>query len=391
MTSSRCLRQPNFAAPSASSMGRLVWALSMVVGLAACGTDRPKPSPLETLGAPKVSAKVAWTQRVDRVRFPLAVAVHGTQVVVAGDDGTVLALQGDTGRELWRTRLSETIVAGVGSDGTRAAVVTQSNRLVVLENGVEKWRTDLGGRVATSPLVAGERVFVMGVDRHVHAYDALDGKKIWSLSRPADAAGALGLIHAGVLAPYKNTLLAGQGARLAAIDSLRGQLAFEVPLATPRGTNEVERLSDLVGPTARAGDVVCARSYQAAVGCVNVERGALVWSKSVGGVQAIAGDATLVVGADASDRITAWNTRNGDTLWSHDRLMHRQLGGAALTPKAVVFGDADGQIHLFDRASGATLHRVATDGASVVGAPVWVANTLVVVNRNGAIHGLTID
>jgi outer membrane protein assembly factor BamB len=36
----------------------------------------------------------------------------------------------------------------------------------------------------TAPLVAGERVFVMGVDRVVHAFDATDGKKLWVLQRP---------------------------------------------------------------------------------------------------------------------------------------------------------------------------------------------------------------
>ena len=41
-----------------------------------------------------------------------------------------------------------------------------------------------------------------------------------------------------------------------------------------------------MGPLVRAGDVVCARSFQSAIGCADAQRGALLWSKSVGGAQA---------------------------------------------------------------------------------------------------------
>ena len=67
--------------------------------------------------------------------------------------------------------------------------------------------------------MAGERVFVVGVDRVVHAFDALDGRRLWTLQRPGDA---LTLSQGGVLRPFKDTLLAGQGPRLAGVDPLKG-------------------------------------------------------------------------------------------------------------------------------------------------------------------------
>ena len=56
--------------------------------------------------------------------------------------------------------------------------------------------------------VAGERVFVMSVDRVVHAFDVLDGRRLWTLQRPGEA---LTLAQPGVLAAHKNTLVAGIG------------------------------------------------------------------------------------------------------------------------------------------------------------------------------------
>ena len=142
---------------------------------------------------------------------------------------------------------------------------------MVFDAGKLLWRQRVPSRVVTPPLVAGERVFVMSVDRVVHAFDVLDGRRLWTLQRPGDA---LTLSQAGVIAAYKNTLLVGQGPRLAALDPLRGTLQWEVPMASPRGTNEVERLADLLGPALRLGDKVCARAFQSAVACVDASRGA---------------------------------------------------------------------------------------------------------------------
>ena len=99
------------------------------------------------------------------MQFPLTVAVAGGAFTLGASDGTVLALAIDTGRELWRANVGAALSAGVGSDGRFAAVVTQAGELVTLEAGQVKWRKPIGTRVATAPLVAGERVFVLGVDR----------------------------------------------------------------------------------------------------------------------------------------------------------------------------------------------------------------------------------
>jgi outer membrane protein assembly factor BamB len=230
--------------------------------------------------------------------------------------------------------------------------------------------------------VAGERVFVMGVDRVVSAFDAIDGRFLWNLQRPGDP---LTLSQPGVVAAFKDTLLVGQGQRLTGVDPLRGSVRWEVALANPRGTNEVERLSDLTGPALRVGDVVCARSFQVGVGCANAQLGTLLWTKSVGGVQAIGGDADLVVGADASDRITAWRGNSGDLAWNNENLRYRGLSGPLVVGRTVIFGDAEGQVHFLDRADGKTLLRLPTDGSPVVGVPVRAGNTILVVTRNGGL------
>ena len=357
--------------------------LALVAMLAACagGAEKPKPKPLEPVSAP-IAGRVVWNQRLDGVAFPLAVAVNGSVFTVAANDGTVLAVQSDTGREIWRGSAGGKLSAGVGSDGRFAAVVTRDGELVTFEAGKVLWRKPLGARVTTAPLVAGERVFVLGVDRAVHAYDALDGRKLWSLRRTSDP---LSLSQGGVLAAFKDTLVVGQGQRMAGVDPLQGTVRWEVPIATPRGANEIERLADLVGPAVRVSDTICARAFQSAVGCVNAERGNLVWSKNVGGTDSIAGDAQFVFGADASDRLTAWRTAGGEVAWTSEALMFRGLSAPLSVGKTVVFGDAEGTVHWLSRDSGQAQLRLATDGSPVAAPPVVAGSTMLVVTRSGGL------
>ncbi|WP_127996475.1 outer membrane protein assembly factor BamB [Piscinibacter defluvii] len=351
--------------------------------LAACSsTDKPKPKPLPAIEKP-IAGRQVWSARLDSVRFPLGVSTAGGVFTVASTDGTVLALQPETGREVWRGSAGERLAAGVGSDGRWAAVVTRDNELVVLEAGKKAWHKPLGTRVVTAPLVAGERVFVLAGDRSVHAFDVRDGRRLWSVQRPGDP---LTLARPGLLMPFKDTLLVGQGPRLAGLDPLRGTLRWEVPMASPRGTNEVERLAELVSPAARIGDLVCARAFQSAVACANADRGNLAWSKNVGGIEGVAGDDQLIVAADASDRLSAWRTASGEVAWNSEVLMHRELGSPLMAGDTVVFGDASGTLHWLSRDSGAPLLRLATDGSGLAAAPVAIGTTLLAVTKSGGVY-----
>jgi outer membrane assembly lipoprotein YfgL len=349
--------------------------------LSGCAADKPKPVPLEAV-KPRIAGKQVWSQRVGDVGFPLSVSVNGSVFTVAANDGSVLALQADSGRELWRAKAGATLSAGVGSDGRFAAVVTRDGELVTFDAGKPGWRKPLGVRVATAPLVAGERVFVLGIDRSVQAYDALDGRKLWAVQRPGDP---LTLQQTGVLLAFNDTLVVGQGPRLVGLDPLRGSTRWDIAAASPRGTNEVERLADLVGPANRAIDSICMRAFQAAVACVNADRGTLVWTKAAGGNDGVAGDEQFVFGADASDRLSAWRRITGEVVWTSDLLLNHGLGTPLVVGPTLVYGDAQGLVHWLSRDKGEPLLRLPTDGSAVVAAPVVSGTTMLVVTRNGGL------
>ncbi|MBH9553482.1 outer membrane protein assembly factor BamB [Inhella gelatinilytica] len=366
---------------------RLAAAAIVTTALAGCswfGSDAPKPAALQAV-TPTIAGRVVWSAKVGDVDFPLSVAATTDRFVVADASGQVRAFRSQDGAVLWQGDVGGKVAAGVGSDGRFAAVVTRDLDLVVMDAGRVLWRKRLTSAVATAPLVAGERVFVQGVDRVVHGFDALDGRRLWELKRPGDA---LLLAQPGVLAAFKDTLIVGQGARMAGVDPLRGTLRWEANVASPRGTNEVERLADLVGPVARQGDVLCARAFQAAVGCVNAQRGSLVWSRPSAGNLGVTADDRAVIGFDASDRLTAWRTENGETLWTSEDYQLRRLTAPVLAGAVVVFGDFEGQVHFLARDTGKAQLRVATGGGPLVTPIVRSGTTLLAVAKNGGVYAL---
>lgn len=368
--------------------------LAIVTTLTGCsslwGGGGSKPVPAD-LGAnvAVIGVRQAWTARVGGLAgMPMEVYSAGNVVMLASADGMVAAIDARTGGDVWRTSLGEPLSAGLGGEGTTAAVVSRSNVLVVLDAGRERWRHSLGAQVFTPPLIAGGRVFVLSADRSVSAFDAASGRKLWMQQRPGEA---LVLRQAGVLRPVGDTLVVGLSGRLVGLNPDNGSVRWEAPLASPRGTNDVERLVELVGRTSREGDSICARAFQASVGCVNPVRGTVSWTQPASGAEGIHGDAEAVFGTESNGAVIAWRRVDGSRLWATDRLKYRKLTAPLLLGRSVVVGDDTGLVHLLSRTDGAPLNRLSTDGSSVGAAPVVAGDTLVVVTRNGNIFGFRPD
>lgn len=371
-------------------MTRHRWALSGAGVLAAAvlagcagGSARPKPAELPPNVA-VVGVRQAWTARLPAVAFPLQVNVQGQQVALAATDGTVVTLDGASGREIGRASAGAQLSAGVGSDGRTLAVVTRDNQVVTLEGGRELWRRKLATQSYTAPLVAGGRVFVLGADRSLAAFDGRNGAPLWRLERPAEP---LVLRQAGMLQAVGNTLVAGMAGRMVGVDADNGTVRWEAPLASARGTNDVERLIDLVGGVSRQNNTLCARAFQAVVGCVDTAAGNVQWTKAASGSTGIAGDGQRLFGTESDGRVLAWRADTGDRAWASEYLQWRQLTGPLVLGRSVVVGDSTGLVHLLSREDGRPLNRLTTDGSGIAATPVTVGNTLVVVTRNGGVYG----
>lgn len=368
-----------------ASLSKVLCFLVFTSLIAGCSSGPEKQKPVQLpLNIDLIGVKLAWSSVAGPVDYSLDAKVNGNTVVVASSDGAVNAYDALTGASVWQGKLGDQIAAAIGTDGHWSALVTRGNDLVILESGREVWRQRLQAQSFTPPLVAGERVFVLLADKSVLAFDAQSGRKLWVQQRGGES---LVLRQAGILTTYGDTLVVGLGGRLVGMNPGNGNARWDVPVASARGTNDVERLIDLIGAVTRHGEAICARAFQAAVGCVNAAKGNLLWNKPATGFTGLAGDDTHVYGAESSGKLIAWRRTDGERVWTSDSLLHRTLTAPLVVGRSVVVGDDSGLVHFISRQDGTVLARVATDGSAIAATPVIAGGTLVVVTRKGGIFG----
>jgi len=374
---------------------RALWgalALAGLLGVSGCslwgGSSKPKPAELGP-NVPVLGVRQAWTARIGAVEgVALDVHVNGNVVTLASANGEVAAIDARTGGDVWRTQLNMQLASGVGSDGRWSAVVSRNAQVVVLDGAREIWRKSLPAQAYTAPLVAGHRVFVLAADRSITAFDAATGYQLWRQQRPGEP---LILREGGVLMAVGDTLVAGLSGRLVGFNPDNGVVRWEAPLASPRGTNDVERLVEIVGRTSRVGDSVCARAFQAAVGCIDAGRGTVLWTQPASGSEGIDGDGSMLFGTESNGTVAAWRRADGVRAWTSERLQFRKLTAPLLLGRSVVIGDDTGLVHLLSREDAAPLNRLTTDGSAIAASPVAAGDTLVVVTRKGGVYGFRPD
>ena len=377
--------QKKATAAAAARTGLAVVVFALVAG---CGTSRPKPADLPANPA-LVAVKPVWNARIGRVEYPLQIRVAQGSVAVADSGGDIVSFDIQSGREQWRTNLGARLSAGVGGGDARWSVVTRANELITLDAGKINWRAPQTVPSYTAPLVAGGRVFLLAADRSVSAFDGASGRRLWLQQRPSEP---LTLRQAGLLIPVGNTLVAGLSGRMVGMDPNSGNARWEVALASPRGTNDVERLVDLVDHVSRIDNVVCARAFQAAVGCVDAGRGVLLWTRQANGFEGVGGDAQRVYGTEGDGTVQAWRRSDGEPAWSSSLLKYRRLSAPLALGRSVAIGDDSGNVHFLSSDDGKLLARVTTDGSPIAAGPVALdERTLMVVTRNGGVFTLRIE
>jgi outer membrane protein assembly factor BamB len=131
--------------------------------------------------------------------------VAGPYVLTGFSDGALVALDRETGAQVWERRVGEgrypDIIAAPVVDGGDVFVSGFSEPLVSmdLETRNVRWRLDVGG--AAPPLVEGAVIFHGGSDGKLRAIDRLTGALLWTWD--STTTGALTtpqLVEAGLIA-----------------------------------------------------------------------------------------------------------------------------------------------------------------------------------------------
>ncbi len=333
-------------------------------------SDAPKNRPVDlTEIKATLAVKPLWNASVGKAgRYFFSPALIGPDVVAAGGKGVVERRVLATGVVVWRTDLDLPLAAGVGSDGSISAVVSETGDLIALDaNGKPLWRVPTGTEILSAPAVGQGIVVVRTTDNRVIAYDAETGRRRWLYQRSTQP---LVLRTNPGIAIEGGLLFVGfPGGKLAALNVASGTLRWESSVAVPKGATELERVADVVGTPVVVGREVCTAAFQGRAGCFDTATGNAVWSRDLSTSTGIEIDGRFGFVTDDKSAVSALTRSTGATIWKTDKLGYRRMTEPASVGRAIVVGDYRGFVHWLSREDGSLIARSTTDGSPLVVAP----------------------
>ena len=370
---------------------RVGLATAALLAVAACSSRGESSKPAELVDfKPSLALKTAWRVNVGAGRgAPLQPALLENAIYAAAADGTLMRVAPASGEVVWRVDTGATLSAGVGSDGFVVAVASRRGELLTFgADGKPGWRVQLTSDVLTPPLVGRGLVIVRTTDQRVTAFEIDSGKRRWTFSRtspPLTLRAASDLAVAG-----DNVLVGFPGGRLVALALGNGAPRWEAVVAEPKGSTEVERLADIVGPVVVIGRDACAAAFQGRLTCVEHANGNLRWSRELSAGGGPAFDASRAFAVDSNGAVVALSRDAGASLWRNDKLANRQLSSPAVAGGAVLVGDFKGYLHALRVDSGEFAGRLSLDGAVVAPLRSW-ADGVIVQTQGGTLAFVTVD
>jgi outer membrane protein assembly factor BamB len=189
--------------------------------------------------------------------------------------------------------------------------------LALAANPTRVWTASIAGssqrqRLAASPVIGNDRLFVMDTEGVVHAFDAASGAKVWTKSLAVSGDGSQSVFGGGVSYDGgKVYVTTGTGA-VAALDAANGQELWTKKPAGP-----------LRGSPTIAFNAVYVMTQDNQIIALNAADGQLVWNESgslsqagVFGVAAPAAGQGTVIAGYSSGELVAYRYENGRQLWS---------------------------------------------------------------------------
>jgi hypothetical protein len=300
--------------------------------VAGCAATKPKPEPLAPLTA-KIAGGIAWNQRIEGVQFPLAVTVVKGQFVVAGNDGTVLALDAESGREVWRGSAGAKLSAGVGSDGRFAAVVTREASSSRSRPAARCGASRSASRVRPRRWSPANACSCSASTAACTPSTRRTARKLWSLQRPGDPL----TLRKPACSRASRTPAGRAGPRW------RARSAHGTCAGRSRSARRAAPTRSSAWPTWWAAGARRRRGLRALVpggGRLRQRRARhAAWTKTVGGTDGVGGRRPVRLRRRRQRPHHRVEARNGDVAWTSEKLLYRGLARRC-RGKTVVFGDA---------------------------------------------------
>ena len=334
-------------------------------------------------------------------RLASSPVVAGGRVFTIDTNATVRAFDGQTGREVWRTRFgtekgndAALYGGGVAFDGGRVYATNGLGYVAALDatNGGVVWQVRPGGPLRGEPTIAGDAVYVMSQDNQIYSLKTADGTTNWSNAAALEIAGVF-----GTAAPSyaSGTVVAGfSSGELNAYRYENGRLVWQDALQRTSITTSVSSISDIdADPVIDRGQVI-ALGQGGRMVALELNTGQRTWEINVAGISTpwVAGDWVFVVTDQA--QLLAVRRTDGKIKWINQLPQFQKekskrglitYVGPVLAGGRLIVAGSNGVLVNVDPTNGSFQSQTNVN-AGISLQPVVANSTLYVLDDDGRLH-----
>lgn len=275
---------------------------------------------------------------------------------------------------VWKARMRDDVRCSPAIAGNRLFVGSDDGEFYCydVEKGRRIWNFKVGDKIQSSPALAGEMVLFGSHDGRLYALNTNDGNKNWTFPTNDQILGPVtvadGLVY-----------LTSMDKKIYALN-LSGQLEWEYDCE-----------AGLTGGVAVADGKAYAADLEGRVFCLSADKGAKLWTETVGGPVAATPvvDGSIVYLTTRRGTLHALDSRTGEERWKAS-VEGPIEASPALAKGVLVFGAKDTNIYGFDAATGKEKWRHRARGA--VTSPACIAGEVAYVGaEDSRVYALQLD
>jgi len=358
-----------------------------ILSLPACqGTKRRLAAELTPISNP-LNLERAWSvsmgKSLENAFKPILVAGN---VYASASGGEVYRIDATTGKVLWTATATKKLSTGPGSDGNIVVVGSLKGDIFAFDaqTGAKKWETTVGTEVLTEPLVAAGIVVIRTIDNRFIGLEVASGKRRWVVPKNPSV---LSLRTSYSMSSINNEVIftGFSGGQFGLMALSNGSTIWESLLAPPRGTSEIERLSDISAKPTLLGSRMCAVSYQGKIGCGDIKNARMAWTKDFSSFTGTTQSTDHVYAVNDKSFLVAFNATQGNELWRNEKLQWRDVGEPLAVGTSILAGDSQGYLHVFAQSSGDIVGRVRVDSSGITAAPIASQGLIIVQTKGGTL------
>lgn len=353
------------------------------------------PAELESIDQ-RVSLRRDWSVSVGNGQGSnyneLTPAIDGNVIYAASANGTVLAVDIDSGDIRWRQRLEVTVTGGVGAARGLVMLGTEDAKVIVLRqsDGEELWRGSVSSEVLAAPQSNGDIVVAQTVDSKLIALDAETGERRWIYETTQPPLTLRGTSKP--LFTQAGTVVAGfSNGTLVSVNAADGVYSWEERVAVPEGRYDIDRVIDVDGDLLLDGNRILAASYQGNLMAFDALTGRIVWGMEASSYHGMDLGFGNIYYCDDRSHVVAVRNNSENIVWENEALQYRSVTAPKAVNNYLAVADFEGYVHLLSQIDGSIVGRTRVDSDGVRANLLSRNNRLFVFGNSGRLVSLSIQ